>query len=216
MNNYRKKKRIVQRRKEGKSTLYGILSRVNVIVVFFVVLLVITFTSFWTFRPSKMPSYKKDKNQALMEVQNFNLKEADTTQVSMDITGKKAMQYKDRDEFIGFDARRKTIDDAKKQTGMEIISGPSATLKNDTYYFNDGVNYTKLDALNQKDMTFYSQKGTYNTKKEIFDGKGNFTLESNLNNAKGIDITYNKKTNTIKAKDITAFISQTNNKSGDK
>ncbi|PAF43505.1 LPS export ABC transporter periplasmic protein LptC [Helicobacter sp. 11S02629-2] len=215
MKNYTKKKNLVLRRKEGRTNaFYGILSRLNVIVVFFVLLLIITFSSFWTFRPSKMPTHKVETNPALMEVQNFNLKEADTTQVSMDITGQKAMQYKDRDEFVGFNAKRKTIDDTKKDSGMEIISGPKATLKGDSYYFDDGVNYTKLDALNQKDMTFYSQKGIYNSRQEIFRGKGAFHLESNLNSSKGIDIIYNKKTNTIEAKDITAFISQT--KDGDK
>ncbi|MDO7253179.1 hypothetical protein [Helicobacter cappadocius] len=174
------------------------LKSTNSVLNFFLVLLVITLCSFFFFAPSKYLQENKNNDIAKIELTNFNMYQVNNDFVDMKIEGSKAFQFSDREILYGFLASRYNT---QSKNTYEYISGDEVIKKGDMYHFPRGAIYIKSDG-----GSFWSEGGVYNYRKEIFKGEGDFIFNTTEGYFEGEDIIYNKKTQMIKAKDISSKI----------
>lgn len=174
------------------------LKSTNSVLNFFLILLAITFCSFFFFAPSKNPQQNKDTDIAKIELQDFNMYQVTNEFVDMKIEGSRAYQFSDYEILYGFLASRYNTE---SKNVYEYISGDEVIKRGDKYHFPRGAVYIKSDG-----GSFWSEGGVYDYRKEIFRGEGDFMFNTTQGYFEGEDIIYNKKTQNIRAKDITSKI----------
>lgn len=173
------------------------ISKIDIIFVFFIAIFLFTLSSFFVFKPISTSHLDQEgKELPILELSSFNIKELNKNIVFMDINGDALKQFEDREIFSGFNAKK--IDERGE---IENLIGKSALHKNDNYYFPEGVNYTKSSGI-----AFFSTRGIYNLTKETFSGSDKFSLSNQSMDTVGIDIFYDKKNDTITAKNIKSVI----------
>ncbi|PAF46620.1 hypothetical protein BKH46_06525 [Helicobacter sp. 12S02634-8] len=184
------------------------LNSTNSVLNFFLVLLAITFASFFFFAPQTSLEISDTKNIPKIELMGFNMYQINKNFVDMKIEGARAVQFSDYEVLYGFLASRYN---SQAKNIYEYISGQEVLRKGDLYEFPKGVVYTKSDG-----GSFWSESGVYDYRNETFKGKGNFMLTALEGNFDGKNIIYNRKTQTISAIDITSEITLDGQKSQDK
>ncbi len=168
------------------------LRQVNYILVFFIGLLLFSLFSLLLFRYNET-SHTYTQEIPKLEVFHFTLNRFDMQHVDMFIKADKGMQYKDKEIYINFFGSRLNED-----LSAETLEGQEVWHIGDVYNFLTGIYYTK-----SPNIKFFSEKGIYNTKNEVFQGKGRFFIEDTNMTTNGEDIFYDKTTDTITAKNIT-------------
>lgn len=186
-------------------TLRNIWKQLNPIVIFFVCLIALTFISFFIFDISVNQYNNKQENISLLEFHNWRLYEIGKEYMSAEISGEVANRYENKEIYNDFEIKRLTEDTAKS---IEILRGTEAIHQGDTYDFPLGVEYNNFHNIN-----FFSEAGIYNIDTQIFTGSGNFRITNTQGITNGKDILYDKKTDTIIAKDIHSQILNFNPKS---
>ncbi|RDU60900.1 hypothetical protein [Helicobacter sp. MIT 14-3879] len=181
-------------------TFKNLLERVNIIIVFFAALLLLTFTSFFIFEISAK-RYSNTEEIPSIELHGWQLYEVNKEAVNIDIKGSTAKKYEDKEIYKDFEISKFNTDSIENLKGKEAISTEGM------YYFPQGVEYSKTPNIH-----FFSQAGSYNIADEIFVGSGDFRIADTLNVTVGKDILYDKKNDTIIAKDIRSQISRFNTK----
>ncbi|PAF54436.1 hypothetical protein BKH42_00540 [Helicobacter sp. 13S00482-2] len=174
------------------------LKSTNSVLNFFLILLVITFCSFFFFAPSKYLQENKNNDIAKIELTDFNMYQVNNDFVDMKIEGSKAFQFSDYEILYGFLASR--YNPQSKNT-YEYISGDEVIKRGDKYHFPRGGIYIKSDR-----GSFWSEGGIYDYRKEIFKGEGDFIFNTTDGYFEGEDIIYNRRTQNIKAKNINSQI----------
>ena len=169
----------------------------NQILIFFLFLLGFTFTSFFSFDFSDYEVNRSHEELPHIEASHFVLNRFDDKMIEINISGSRAMQYSDRDIFQDFKANR--VNDNKQ---VEMLNGSEVIFKDNVYNFPKGVDYS-----NDSGLSFFSQSGIYDVSKNIFYGSGEFTINNPDMTTNGLDIVYNKNTEEISAKNISAKIS---------
>lgn len=167
------------------------LQNINYILVFFVGLLIFSFLSLVLFRHGRQ-GYTHDVELPKLEMFNFSLNRFNSQHVDMFIKADKGMQYMDKEVYINFFGSRLNDD-----LSTETLKGEEVWHKDDKYDFIKGVYYTK-----SPNVKFFSERGIYDTKSDIFRGSGKFFIEDTDMTTNGYDIFYNKTTDTITAKNI--------------
>lgn len=168
------------------------LGTIDYIVVFFVALLLFSLASLFFFRQYGT-NYSHSEELAQLEIIDFTLNRFDDSHVNMFVRSDRAMQYKkDEEVYINFFGSRFNED---KST--ETLEGQEVWHRGDIYDFVAGIQYTKTP-----NTTFFSEQGVYDTKKEVFQGRGNFFIDNTEMTTHGKDIFYDKITDTITAKQI--------------
>lgn len=178
-----------------KSFLYSFVVKIDLILAFFIGLLIFTFSAFFSFSPPNQ-SYEKHDNTAKLEAKDFILTRFDYTGINMLIRGSNALQYADREVYYNFIGNR--LNDNQE---TESLEGKEVVHIGDNYDFIQGIHYTKSPYT-----SFFSERGVYNTATEIFTGQGNFLVENESMTTTGKNIIYDKKTDTTIAQDITTKI----------
>ncbi|RDU71344.1 hypothetical protein CQA66_06635 [Helicobacter aurati] len=182
--------------------LRNLLARCDVIVVFFMFLLLFTFTSSFLFEVS-VSNYKSTKEDLpIIELHNWRLYEIGKKSVNIDMKGAVAKRYANREVYQDFEMCRLSED------SIENLKGQEAIHKEDIYEFPKGVEYS-----NAPFIYFFSQAGTYNIVTEAFSGKGEFRIQDQQSITMGKDIFYDKKSDTIIAKHIHSQITRFAHKS---
>ena len=195
------------------------LERVNVILLFFLVLLGITLTSFFSFRIDSQ-TFSHDSDLAAMELHHFMLNRFNENNIDLVVRGSSIRQFEDRELYTDF------IADKLNEDGIiEHLEGKDVVHVGSEYDFTNGVIYEKFSDKSLQDsnlaskkdskkdsnrdsnqnsanIKFFSQKGVYNMAFEIFTGRGDFSIEDPSMRTHGKDIFYDKNTDTITAKYI--------------
>lgn len=167
-------------------------ANIDYIVVFFVALLLCSLASLLFFRPHNA-NYTHTQELARLEIIHFTLNRFDKFNVNMLVRADRGMQYKnDTEVYINFFGSRFNED-----MSTETLEGQEVWHKENIYDFVAGIQYTKTP-----NTTFFSEKGLYDTEKEVFQGQGNFFIENIEMTTHGKDIFYDKTTDTITAKRI--------------
>lgn len=167
------------------------LQNVNYILVFFIALLLFSFASLLLFRHGGSNHiYTQDIPK--LEMFDFSLNRFNSQSVDMFIKADKGMQYADKEVYINFFGSRLNDD-----LSTETLEGEEVWHNNDEYDFIKGVYYTK-----SPNVKFFSERGIYNTKSEVFRGEGKFFIEDIDMKTDGYNIFYDKATDTITAKNI--------------
>ncbi|PAF42793.1 hypothetical protein [Helicobacter sp. 11S02596-1] len=170
----------------------------NSVLNFFLALFVLTIASIFFFAPSKRSQTLTNEDIPKIELRNFNMYQANGDFVDMKIEGSRALQFDDYEILYDFLASRYNT---RSKKIYEYISGDKVIRKGDIYDFPNGAVYTKSDGGG-----FWSEKGTYDYRKEIFRGKGHFVFDSPEGDVEGKNIIYNRKTQMIQAIHITSEI----------
>lgn len=169
--------------------------RINIILVFFGALLLFTFTSLFTFNLDNK-TYNRQETLPKIEIIDFMLHRFNDTNIGMTITGNNAKQFIDKEIYNNFIADKINDDGI-----IEHLEGKEVWHIGDEYDFTAGIQYTKTPHIK-----FFSEKGVYNNVTEVFSGSGNFFIEDNDMKTIGQNISYDKKTDTITAQNITTKI----------
>ncbi len=165
--------------------------KINYILLFFLALLVFSFSYSFFMKQNQLP-IQNIKDIPKIEVKQLTLNRFNTDIVDMKVKADVALQYDDKDIFIGFFASRINDDSV-----LENLSGKEVWHVGDSYDFIEGIHYTKLP-----EIKFFSQKGVYNSRSGVFVGQGDFFIEDVGMTTTGKDIFYDSKADTITAKYI--------------
>ena len=167
------------------------LQNINYILVFFIGLLLFSFASLLLFRHNGS-QYTHTEEIPKLEMFDFSLNRFDSQHVDMFVKANKGMQYADKEVYIDFFGSRLNND-----LSTETLEGEEVWHKNDEYDFIKGIYYTK-----SPNVKFFSERGIYNTKADVFRGEGKFFIEDTDMTTDGENIFYDKETDTITAKNI--------------
>ncbi|WP_233708121.1 hypothetical protein [Helicobacter bizzozeronii] len=177
------------------------MGRLNSIWIFFIALSVVMVGLILLFLKPQPSLSTKGGEFAKIEVQKFHAFQTSTASTDFKIEGSRALQYSDHEVLYDF-----TLSKFDPQTHtQEHAKGEVVVRKNDLYTFPKGVLYTTSN-----NESFWSQKGTYDHRKQIFEGQGYFYLNAPEGDVKGDDIIYNHVAKTLQAKHIHAVIDLAN------
>lgn len=165
----------------------------NIINIFFLILFMITLVGLFAFQfRSEFLEDFQDHNIAKIEVSDFVMYQITKDITDVVISGEHATQYQDKDVFVNV---KLSITLPNRDT--EVVVGPRVEHVKNLYHFPSGVHYQRSDGLR-----FYSQDGTLNTDKQVFIGKGDFSLQSKEGDVNGENIIYHNLTQHIQASRI--------------
>lgn len=171
--------------------------RDNTVALFFVGIFVLTLLALFSFKPQGEVFADVDNvDIAKIDMKNFTLHQMKKDIIDTLIVGREATQFRDYETFKEISVSRSLENDE-----FETIVGQFVHRKDNIYSFYNGVDYRRSDGLG-----FYSQSGVFNAPRELFTGKGDFTLENTQGIIKGKNIVYDKKNAMIFAKHIRSKI----------
>ncbi|WP_233709668.1 hypothetical protein [Helicobacter salomonis] len=147
-------------------------------------------------RPRVVPIWDA-KDFAKIEVRGFEAFQTSPNGTDLNIRGARALQYSDREVLYDFTLSKYDSDDQVQ----EHAKGEMMVHQKDLYTFPKGVLYTTSGG-----HSFWSQTGVYDHSKQVFQGKGSFTLSGPEGDVKGEDISYNHLKGLLQAKRVHARI----------
>lgn len=165
------------------------------ILSFFIALLLIATFTLLFFAPDFKGEFAKDGEIPKLELVNFKLAEFHKSLLYMVADGTSLLQFDNREVIRDYFIRRdlNSVDD--------IISGRVATRFAKRYVFDSGVTYTRGD-----DMAFYTDGGVYYLDEDVFVAHGDFTMQTDEMNSKGINLIYDRANGRLSAQKITTYI----------
>ncbi|RDU73214.1 hypothetical protein CQA57_05440 [Helicobacter anseris] len=165
----------------------------NSMLCFFLVLFFITIFSLFFFKNHNDVFVDADNvDIAKIDVRYFVMHQMKKDIIDTLIEGKDATQYKDYEIF-----KNVTLSRMLENNLSESIHSNYVHRNKDIYSFYDGVDYKRNDGF-----SFYSQAGVLNLSREIFKGKGNFSLYGQQGKVLGENIVYDRKNSMIFAQKI--------------
>lgn len=161
--------------------------------LFFVTIFMGLLAIFTLFEPLDIKE-QKFVELPLFELQEFSLRELNTTALTTFMSGENALRYSDRYEVKRF----YFVDNAKKyisnlQSNYGIYKDSKITLKGD-------VEFVQKDGL-----TFQTQKAIFDRDTDLLRTEGEYKLFREKDSFEGRDLYYYRTKNSVKSKDITAI-----------
>ena len=144
--------------------------------------------------------YQKPKDieaLALMSVEAFSYRIVDSNGTRSLLEARRADHFETYD--VVHDATISHLKEPSK--GYDVLQSRVVYKRGEHFDFSSGLTYSRSDG-----MELWSESGIYDSKQEIFDGKGPFVLENSAHKTKGIDLHYDKKNQSIVAKNVWASL----------
>lgn len=141
-------------------------------------------------------SSKRHHNIASLEINNFSLLRITNGKTDLVIQGKGVIRLPDSEIFEDIKASRII----GPHDSIEKINSKVAIKHHNEITFPDGITYSR------DSVSFNSSKGTLDMDKNIFTGKGEFTLSNDDSKLSGSNLLYDIKQRTIKGDYIKAIV----------
>ncbi len=143
------------------------------------------------------------KDFAKIEVRGFEAYQTNSKGTDLSIQGAKALQYSNREVLYDFTLSKYDPQDKVQ----EQAKGEVMVHQKEMYTFPKGVLY-----ITSSGQSFWSQYGVYDHSKQVFQGKGHFTLSGPEGDINGEDIFYSHAQGLLQAKRVHAIIDLENSK----
>lgn len=163
---------------------------------------VLLFSIFFVLKPPEGGESKERNNEevAILEVSDFTLLSVVENRLEFQVTGKRGMQFEDREEFwdfslINYSPSLGGLKALKSQKNMrETFYASHGIQKQDLYLFQGGLKYENTDGV-----AFEALDGEYLMKEKIFKAKGAFSIQTPEGRFKGIDLHYDASSQEVNA-----------------
>lgn len=163
---------------------------------------ILVFSVFFILRAPEGKEVEKRNNEevASLEINDFILLSVAENKLELKVVGKKGMQFEDREEFwdfslVNYNPSIGGLKALKTQSGSEeIFYAHHGIQKADFYFFEGGVKYQNAEGI-----IFEALNGEYFIKEKIFKTKGEFEIQTQEGNFKGLNLHYDGTSQEINA-----------------